>query len=54
MFLSLFVFERKRERERTSRGEAEREGKERTLSRLPSVSTEPHVGLELTNREIVT
>ena len=38
-----------RERERAQVGGAERE---RIPSRLPSVSTEPNVGLDLMNREI--
>ena len=65
IFLSLFIFDRERERE----GEREREsvcvsmsgrGAERgdteseAGSRLRAVSTVPHVGLELTNREIMT
>ena len=37
---------------RASGGGAER-GRERTPSRLCTVSTEPSVGLELTNREIM-
>ena len=38
-----------------SRGEAERERRrERIPSRLHTVSTEPNVGLELTNGEIMT
>ena len=39
-----------------SRGGAEREGEteSKTGSRLGAVSTEPDVGLELTNHEIVT
>ena len=45
----LFIFER----ERTGRGGAEREA-ERISGRLLAVSTEPNVGLELTNREIMT
>ena len=36
-----------------SRGGAER-GRERIPSRLHAVSPEPHVGLELRNREIMT
>ena len=45
-----------RERECTSRGGAEREGdtESEAGSRLRAVSTELDVGLELTNREIVT
>ena len=45
--------ERKRERERVSRGGAER-GRERIQSRLHAVSSEPNVGLDLTNCEIMT
>ena len=40
------------ERDSTSRGGAEREG-ERIPSRLCTISTEPDVGLELTNPEIM-
>ena len=45
-----------RERQSTSRGGAEREGgtESEAGSRLRAVSTEPDVGLELTDREIVT
>ena len=45
-----------RERERTSRGGAEREGdtESEAGSGLRAVSTEPDAGLELTNREITT
>ena len=56
MFLSLFIErERERERERASisRGGAERR-RDRIPSRLCTTSTEPNVGLELTNREIMT
>ena len=44
------------ERERESRGGAEREGdiKSDAGSRLWAVSTEPNAGLELTNCEIMT
>ena len=50
----LFIFER--ERERVSRGGAERGGDTETEagSRLSAVSTEPDTGLELTNQEIMT
>ena len=41
------------ERERESRGEAEREG-ERIPSSLLTVSVEPHVGLKPTNHKIMT
>ena len=38
-----------------SQGEAERErGRERIPSKLHAVSTEPDMGLNLTNREITT
>ena len=40
-------------REQASRGGAEREG-DRIPGRFRAVSTEPDVGLELTNREITT
>ena len=44
------------ERERASRGGAEREGdtESEAGSRLQAVSTEPHAGLELTNHEMRT
>ena len=42
----------KRERERASEwGKGRQRGRERSPSRLHAVSTEPHVGLDLTNRE---
>ena len=50
----LFIFER--ERESMSGGGAQREGdtESEAVSRLRAVSTEPHVGLDLTDREIMT
>ena len=54
MSKSFFFFKfilRGRERETMSREGAERE---RILSRLHTISTEPNMGLELTDREIVT
>ena len=47
----MFIFERERERQSASRGGAEREGDTESGagSRLQAVSTEPDVGLELTN-----
>ena len=55
-FESFFIYFRE-DRERApvhrSRGGAER-GRERIPSRLCAVSSEPHPGLELRNREIVT
>ena len=56
LFIYLFLFilrERERERERDRWGDSEREG-ERIPSRLCAVSTEPDMGLEPTNREIMT
>ena len=52
-FLSLFIYLEK-ERECMSEVEAKREGRQRVLNRLQLVSTEPDVGLELTNGEIVS
>ena len=48
----MFIFER----DRMSGGAAEREGdtESEAASRLPAVSTEPDVGLELMNCEIMT
>ena len=45
-----------RERQSESRGGTEREGdtESEAGSRLPAVSTGPHMGLELTDLEIVT
>ena len=56
VFLSLFIFERERERQSMSRGGADREGdtESKAGSRLRAVSAEPDVGLELTDREIMT
>ena len=59
IFLRFIYFEREREREREresesmSRGGAERKG-ERILGRLCPVSTEPDVGLDLINCEVMT
>ena len=52
----MFIYFWDRERQSTSRGGAEREGdtESEAGSRLRAVSTEPDVGLEPTNREIVT
>ena len=57
LFVCVFnLFLKERERERVGEGGAEREGdtESKAGSRLRAVSTEPDVGLELTNREIVT
>ena len=51
----MFIFERERERDKSaSSGGTEREGDTESEggSRLRAVSTEPNVGLELTDREI--
>ena len=53
IFLSLFTyFEREREH-KSGEGQRER-GRERIPSRLHTTSTEPDVGLEPTNHEIMT
>lgn len=52
MFIYLVILER--ERERASRGGAERETGDRIPSRFCAASTEPNAGLELTNNEILT
>ena len=46
--------ERERERENIKRGGAERRGRQRIPSRLHAVSTEPNVGLDPTNHEVMT
>ena len=47
--------ERKTARECIGEGQREREGeRERIPSRLQAVSTEPHTGHELTDREVMT
>ena len=55
-FLNVYLFLRERERERASKGGAERGGdtESETGSRLRAVGTEPDAGLEPTNREMVT
>ena len=54
----MFIFEREKQRQsmRVSRRGAEREGdtESEAGSRLQAVSTEPDVGLELTDRDIMT
>ena len=52
-FLSLFIYF-VRKRESVSGEGAEREERARIPSRLHTASTEPDVGLDLTNRKIVT
>ena len=46
-------FQRKKEREH-KHGRGRERGRERVPSRLCTVSTEPHMGLNLTNPEMVT
>ena len=55
-FVSIYSFLRDRERQRVSGGGAEREGdtESETAPRLRAISTEPNMGLELTNHEIMT
>ena len=55
-FFSMFIFERERETEHEQRRGREREGdtESEAGSRLRAVSTEPNVGLELTECEIMT
>ena len=55
-FFLMFIYFWDRERQSMKRGGAEREGdtESETGSRLWAVSTEPDVGLELTDREIMT
>ena len=48
----MLIFER--ERESTSEGGVEKERECKESSRLRAVSTEPDVGLQLTDREIMT
>ena len=51
-FLNVFMYF-EREREKVQAGERQRE-RERVPSRLLTVSTEPDMGLQFTNREIMT
>ena len=55
-FKCLFIFETERDRAWTGEGQREREGdtESEAGSRLWAVSTEPNMGLELTDREIMT
>ena len=54
--MPLFIFERKREVQSASGGRTEREGdtESEASSKLPSVSTESNMGLELVNFKIMT
>ena len=53
---NVYLFLKEREIDSVSRGGAEREGNTQSKagSRFSAVSTEPNVGLELTNCEIMT
>ena len=55
-FFNVFIYFWDRERQSMNRGGAEREGDKESKagSSLRAVGTEPNMGLELTNREIVT
>ena len=55
-FLNVYSFLKDGERQSTSRGGAEREGdtESEASSRLQAASTEPGMGLKLTNRKIMT
>ena len=52
----LFIFEGEREGQSMNGGRTEREGdtESEAASRLQAVSTEPEIGSELMNREIMT
>ena len=52
----MFIFEREKQRQSVSRGGGRERGdrEPETGSRLQDVSTEPDVGLELTNCDIMT
>ena len=57
LFFLMFVYflrEREREREREEREEKGQIEEERIPSRLRAVSTEPDMGLKLTNCEVMT
>ena len=56
IFFNVYLILRERERERMSRGGAETEGdiESEAGSKLRAVSTEPDMGLEPTNCEIMT
>ena len=53
-YICLFIFETQREKEHKRGMGRERRPDSQAGSRLQAVSTEPHVGLEPTNHEIVT
>ena len=50
----IYVWETERDRARMAEGQREGDTESETGSRLRAVSTEPDVGLELTDREIMT
>ena len=49
----MFIFEREWEKQ-SALGEGQRERETHNLKKAPGFSTEPDVGLELTNHEIMT
>ena len=53
-FLSLFIYFEREQGPHMQAGEGQRERERRFSSRLHDVSVEPDLGLDLTNREIVT
>ena len=54
LHLFIYVWETERDRAQVGEGQREKETESKAGSRLQAVSTEPDVGLELTNREIMT
>ena len=53
-FLNIFIYFESERARRWGRGRERERGREGIASRLRTVSVEPEVGLELTNRESVT
>ena len=53
-FFTFYLFLRERERDRVQAGKGQRERESEADSRLRGVHTEPDVGLEPMNREIMT
>ena len=54
LFCGFFNIYFEKERERAQAGVCRERGRQRSQSRLRAVSAEPYVGLELTNRDIMT
>ena len=53
-FFLMFISKRDRDRDRAGDGQREGDTESKAGSRLRTVSTEPNVGLEPTNHEIMT